>query len=109
MLQVQGSDWNSGAEPWLFYVNMRVRFIDLPAETTRADAKYHADGRIERIVADAPPRYDLTSDNFTETVALVASFAEMAGNRLPELLPVIRERALFTLPPSEYLDTLASQ
>jgi hypothetical protein len=93
MLGIQGSSWNSGDEPWIFYVNVDVRFTDLPLESAAAGAKYHASGRLERIVGAAPPQYELTRDNLSQTVALVARLAEASSDRLPELLPVVRDRA----------------
>ena len=93
MLQIQGSDWNSGQVPWLFYINIRVRFNNLPSSFASRGAKYDADGRIERIVLLAPPRFELTNENLHQMVALIAKFSVEASARLPELLLPIRGRA----------------
>lgn len=93
MLRLQGSGWNSGAAPWMFYVNISVRFKNLPGSLASQGSKYDADGRIERIVQEAPARFELTGQNFNEVVALLASLSEKASALLPELLVPVRERA----------------
>ena len=93
MFNLQGSDWNSGQEPWLFYVNVRVSFTDLAADSLPAHlTKYQADGRLNRIV-EAPPSFELTAANVEELLHDVAKLIVQASNCLPGLLPPIRARA----------------
>jgi hypothetical protein len=93
MLRIQGSGWKYGADPWTFHVNISVRFKNLPGSLASQGSKFDADSRIERIVQEAPARFQLTEQNFNEVVALLASLSEKASARLPDLLPPIRERA----------------
>lgn len=93
MIQIQGSDWNSGEEPWLFYINVRVRFNNLPNSFASRGSKYDADGRLERIVVDAPSRFELTSENISDMVSYVADLTAQASAKLPELLVAIHGRA----------------
>ena len=92
-LQIQGSHWNSGDEPWMFYINIRVRFKGLPNSFASKGTHYDADGRLEGLIPEAPPRFDLTAATLNRTVAEVAQFAAEASLRLPDVLPPIRKRA----------------
>jgi hypothetical protein len=93
MLRIQGGGLNSGADPWVFYVNVSVRFKNLPGSLASQGSKYDADTRIERIVQEAPARFELTEQNFNEVVALLARLSEKASALLPDLLVPVRERA----------------
>ncbi|MDR7376068.1 hypothetical protein J2X19_000726 [Rhodoferax ferrireducens] len=93
MLQIRGSDWNSGAEPWMFYVNVSVRFTNLTNSFASQGSKYDADGRIDRIVLEAPGRFELTRQNLNEVTSMLASLSEKASHLLPGLLVPVRERA----------------
>lgn len=97
ILQIQGSSWNSGTEPWSFYVNVRVRFNGLPSSPVSQGLPYDADGRIERIVPEAPHRFDLTTQNFAETVTLLSTLIEKLSIQLPNLLEPVRKRATLGL------------
>jgi len=91
-INIQGSDWNSGDEPWLFYVNIRVQCLGLP-DLPNAQRRYHADGRLSSIVAESPGRFELTSSNLGELVTEVGGLCEAACEALPALLAPIRARA----------------
>jgi hypothetical protein len=93
-LNLQGSSWNSGEEPWLFYVNIRVLFTDLPDVTEKVrNMKYHAEGRLESIVPESPSRFELTAANLGEIVGQVSVLSQSASARLPGLLAPLRSRA----------------
>lgn len=93
MLQIQGSSWNSGDEPWVFYVNLAVRFKGIPNSASSRGVSYDADARIGRIVSDAPDQFELTAVGLANLVASVAAFSEEASRRLPPLLEPARARA----------------
>lgn len=93
MLQIQGSNWNSGAEPWTFYVNVLVRFKNLANSYASTGYEYDADGRIDKIVPDAPPRFEVTEQNLAELAMVLAGLSAQASLLLPELLGPVRERA----------------
>jgi hypothetical protein len=94
MLQIQGSTWNSGQEPWHFYLNVMVRFPNVNVPWATGTSAAHADGRLESIVPNAPAAFDLTQSNYQELLTLVAHLSEVASSVLPELLPPAHERAL---------------
>ena len=60
--EIHGSSWNSGEEPWTFYLNVRVQFSGVaPLPGSSRARTYHADGRIERIVPAAPSKFEASS------------------------------------------------
>lgn len=93
MLMIQGSSWNSGVEPWEFYIDVLVAFPDIPLRPTIRGANYHAKGRIDAIVADAPPSFQLRANDLDRLVVEVGQLATEASIRLPELLRPIQARA----------------
>lgn len=92
LINIQGSSWNSGEEPWIFYINIRVHFPELPARTN-ANVAYHAEGRLNRIVSGAPPQFELTRSNFGDLVAEIGSLSQAACAALPHHLALLRARA----------------
>jgi hypothetical protein len=94
LFAIQGSSWNSGAEPWLFYLNVRVRFSEIvPLRGTTGASAYHADGRIEGIVSSAPTRFEVSSNNVAQVASDLGSLIVLASEALPSLLPVAKMRA----------------
>lgn len=93
MLQIQGSSWNSGEEPWVFYINLAVCFKGIANSASARGIKYDADARIRSIVPDAPHQFELTAVELANMVASVAALSEEASRRLPPLLEPARARA----------------
>ncbi|RTL22238.1 MAG: DUF4304 domain-containing protein [Burkholderiales bacterium] len=92
LINIQGSDWNSGEEPWIFYINIRVRFPELTPQGS-AKMAHHAEGRLNRIVCGAPPQFELTRSNFGDLVVEVGSLCQAACAALPHHLALLRARA----------------
>jgi len=91
-ISIQGSSWNSGEEPWHFYVNVSVTLDDIPFKPD-SGLKYHADGRLERLVLTAPSAYDLMSNNFEQLADELAGYIKHACEAIPMALGKIRARA----------------
>jgi hypothetical protein len=92
-IQIQGSSWNSGEEPWEFYVNVSVLFPDIHHISFARGIKYHGSGRLDGLVSGAPPSFDLTATNLDQLVSEIGQFISEASQRLPELLPPVLRRA----------------
>lgn len=92
-VSIQGSSWNSGEEPWHFYVNISVAFVDVPFKPD-SGLKYHADGRLERLALTAPPAYDLMANNFEQLADELVVNIKHACEVIPKALSAIRTRAL---------------
>jgi hypothetical protein len=99
--QIQGSAWNNSnttplilrasPEPWRFYVNVGVRFLDI--NDLDDSQQEHATGRIEGLVPESDGVYRLTAQNLEQLVEEVGSHIARAREVLPETFPRVRERA----------------
>ncbi|WP_172205390.1 DUF4304 domain-containing protein [Niveibacterium sp. COAC-50] len=90
-VSVQGSSWNSGDEPWHFYINVAVAIDGVPLRET---SKFHADGRLERLAPSAPAAYDLTAANLESLAIEISGYVMEACCRIPDALHDVRTRAL---------------
>jgi hypothetical protein len=93
-VDIQGSDWNSGVEPWVFYLNIHVYLLDVAIRDPSRMARYHASGRIDRLVPIAPRDFELTVANFNQLVLEIGPLINEASQKIPQLLPAVRARAL---------------
>lgn len=85
---IQGSSWNCGEEPWHFYINVMVSL-----KVSELEYKFHADGRLESIIPDAPAAYDLFASNMEAHSIEVAAHILAASAAIPSLLGPIKARA----------------
>jgi hypothetical protein len=90
---IQGSSWNSGEEPWHFYINVMVALKDIQPKVDGSQFKYHGDGRLESIILTAPGAYDLTRANLEATSVEIAAQILAASEAIPQLLGPVRARA----------------
>jgi hypothetical protein len=90
---IQGSSWNSGEEPWHFYVNVMVALKDIVLTFDGAPSKYHASGRLEFIISTAPGVYDLTRSNLEAIAVEIAADILAASEAIPRFLRPVRARA----------------
>ena len=92
-IQIQGSSWNSGIEPWSFYINVLVSFPDIPYTKFCVGPRYHGWSRLNMIVLEAPPVFELTASNMNDLIFEIGQLIADASKRLPSLLAPVRERA----------------
>ena len=80
LVDFQGSAFNSRGEPWNFYVNIGLGFVDLPLTTgVGLHREAYGIGRIEQLVEAAPSKF---------------SYHESARDDLLETLPSLIDSAL---------------
>jgi hypothetical protein len=91
-ISIQGSSWNSGEEPWHFYVNVAITLSDVPLNVEQK-CRYHADGRLERLVNGAPPAFDLSAGNVATVADRLAEYISRACDAIPSTLDAVRVRA----------------
>ena len=96
LFNIQGSDWNSGEEPWRFYLNARVCFSDLgPLNGGKLTAQYfHAEGRSNRLLPGTPPHFDVSQQTVEQVARELATLILRMSEALPALLKPVRSRAL---------------
>lgn len=92
-IDIQGSSWNSSFEPWHFYIYVHVQLLDVALSNLSATARYHASGRIDGLVTNAPRGFELTAANLSQLVSEVGALVNEASQRIPQLLPAVRIRA----------------
>jgi hypothetical protein len=92
---IQGSSFQSGVEPWICYLNVNVRFDDVPRPPAarRTPHAWHASSRIDQLVPGAPGSYEITSANLSEVADDLGRYIEAASAALPSLLPEALELA----------------
>ena len=93
-VSIQGSSWNSGYEPWHFYVNVSVALNDIPL---REKSKFHAGGRLEALVPEAAYAFDLTERNLESLAREISDYIKIGCSRIPDTLDNIMPRALLGL------------
>lgn len=95
VFDIQGSQWNSGGEPWRFYLNVGVHFPDVPLDVDSRGIwrGVHALGRIEAIVPGAPESFEVDSSSVQGVARKLADLIVAASERLPALLERPRSRA----------------
>lgn len=89
---IQGSSWNSGEEPWQFYINVMIKFKNTALAIGGAEYKYHAEGRLESIHSQAPYAYDLHASNRDALTLPVAAYILAASDAIPPLLEPVKSR-----------------
>ncbi|WP_081984828.1 DUF4304 domain-containing protein [Sphingomonas sp. 35-24ZXX] len=92
-IDIQGSSWNSGVEPWHFYIYVHVHLPDVALSNLSAITRYHASGRIDGLVTNAPGGFELTAANFDQLVSDVGALVNEASQKIPQLIPAVRIRA----------------
>ena len=95
MYSIQGSSWNSGGEPWEFYLNVGVQLVGVPMHdgTPATRTSRHAEGRSSSILPDTPQRLEVAGSSVALASAQVADIIERCSHILPELLAPVRARA----------------
>lgn len=95
LYNVQGSPWNSGTEPWQFYLNVGARFADLaPIQGAKLTPAYaHAEGRSDSILPGTPPTFELTERSISEVAAQLEQIISAVSEALPSIIPAARTRA----------------
>jgi hypothetical protein len=91
-ISIQGSSWNSGGEPWEFYVNVAITLSDVPLNFG-PKCRYHAVGRLGRLVEGAPPAFDLSRGNVATVADQLAEYISRACDAIPRTLDAVRVRA----------------
>lgn len=82
-INVQGSSWNSPDSPWRFYINVGVQFHDLSRRVPDRDfPNTHAHGRIERVLKNCHPYFDLTESNSIEMMENISDLIVQASSLL---------------------------
>jgi hypothetical protein len=76
---IQGCSWNSGEEPWEFYLNVNVRFLDIP---TIPGLKYHASGRSNGLLPGSPPSFEILKGSVSTVAAEVHDVVKSISERL---------------------------
>jgi len=92
-ISIQGSTWNSGDEPWHFYVNLSIRLNDVPPVTDE-NIVFQASGRLEGLVPSAPEAFDLAASHLESLVRELVMYIDEAIVAVPDKLPPVRARAL---------------
>ncbi len=94
MYNIQGSSWNSGVEPWLFYLNVGVQLegVPIPGGSTAMLAT-HADGRNNSILPDTPSSFDLYAPSMPALSQQIFEIIERCSETLPTLLGPVLSRA----------------
>jgi hypothetical protein len=87
-IQFQGSPWNSADTPWRFYINVGVQFRDLPRRQPDRDfPNTHAHSRIEKVVPDSDPYFDLCKDGSLDMLVKIAGLVSLASGALSAEAP----------------------
>ena len=60
----------------------------------QAKSKFHAEGRLERLVPSAAPAFDLTEHNLESLAYEISEYIKVACSRIPDTLYNIKPRAL---------------
>jgi hypothetical protein len=95
LFRIEGGRWNSGEEPWVFYVDIAAR---LDGIATNSNAKglwreAHAVGRVSDLVGSAPPEFSVTSTTVGPIAEELALIIGQASAALPSFLIGVRPRA----------------
>ena len=90
-IEFQSSAWNSKDAPARFYVNINIGFADIP--TKDGTSGFAGSGRLTGLVAEAPPHYDLTPENYDEVLAELLTHLPVALAEIPKHYADVRERA----------------
>ena len=92
---IQGSPWNSGAEPWEFYVNVGVRFPDIaPLRGVKLTPTYvHASGRSNSILPGTPLSFKVTEDSVSQVAESLWRIIVQMSENLPSIIQVAYRRA----------------
>ena len=91
-ISIQGSSWNSGAEPWQFCVNVAITLSDVPVNIEQK-YRHHAVGRLGRLVEEAPPAFNVLAGNPAIVADQLAEYISRACDAIPGTLDAIRVRA----------------
>jgi hypothetical protein len=91
---LQGSPWNSGEEPWEFYLNVLVTIPNVPPIPGATKGyNFHASGRSNSILAETPPRFEVTAKTVPIVVDELALIIHRISEILPSLVPPVIPRA----------------
>jgi hypothetical protein len=82
-IQCQGSPWNSSDSPWRFYINVGIQFHNLPRRQPDRDfPNTHAHSRIEKLIPNSEPYFELTENNSHEMLSKIADLLSVASGEL---------------------------
>lgn len=91
-VEVQSSQWNIKGEAITFYVNISVRFKDIPKINDVQE--WHGSARIEWLAPGMPAQYDLSPTNYSNVRDELISCLPKAFEALPLHYEDVRQRAL---------------
>lgn len=102
--RLQGSHWNSGVEPYKFYLGISMRLTNVPLPTLQEGSKLpdrpevrrwaHSSGRQRCVDSNAPLWLEVTNGRLNETVNDLVERITLAGNVLQRCEQIVRQAAL---------------
>jgi hypothetical protein len=95
LFHIEGSRWNSGEWPWVFYVEIAARLDGVPIDESAKGLwrEAHAVGHASDLVTSAPSEFSVTEHSVNSIAEQVARLICQASTALPDFLAGIRPRA----------------